>query len=97
MTGRDLINRDKELSSWWLGVCRDDRFDQVIALCRADLFSQTPAIPTEQICGANKMIDIMSSIVEVSDGGHPIPSPGLIRATKVSELTDSEKSILGIK
>ncbi len=97
MTGRELINRDKDLANWWLGVCRDDRFDQVVAMCRADLFSETPPISTEAISGANKFIEKLGSIVNPEELWQRVPSPGLIHATKVSELTDSEKSILGIK
>ncbi len=76
MSGQDLLRRDKALTEWWAGVVRDPKFDQVTAMCRADLFSS--AISYECVVGANKMVELLETIAGVGLDAPPYPSPGII-------------------
>ena len=76
MTASDLLHRDKPLSEWWISVCHDSRFDQVVALARAKL-AESP-LEREQMTGANKAIETLRTITDGDEGGAEFPTPGLI-------------------
>jgi hypothetical protein len=82
MSGKDLFQRDKKLCAWWVGITHDDRFEQVLALVRAELSEQT--LEREQMAGANKAFQTLCTIVENE------PSDGVVVKTRLDHRSVAE-------
>lgn len=76
MSGRELLLRNKELTSWWVGVCHDARFEEVIALASYEIAARNP---TKEIMeGVNVAYNLMATITDNPQGFGNFPSAGLV-------------------
>lgn len=79
MSGKTLLQRDKELCKWFVSVIHDPRFEQVIGhvrteLCEADL-------PSDNLRGANHALALLQTITDNETGFDRVPGPGLDHRT----------------
>lgn len=79
MNGANLLRRNKELAYWWVSVIHDDRFDQVIALARAEMAEE--GLETEKLLGANHAFNLIQTMTDNADYANEFPSPGLDHRT----------------
>ena len=74
-TPKQMLQRDKDLWSWWVSVTHDDRFDRVLLHANAELMStvKDPAI----LEGAKQFVFTMVELAETDATGTELPSLGL--------------------
>jgi hypothetical protein len=65
----------QSLAEWWVSICHDARFQQVLVFARADAAQLLPT--REQLDGAEKMIRTLLTLAEGEEPDVPWPSPGL--------------------
>lgn len=75
MRGKAILIRDKRLAGWWNSISKNDDFASVATLALAELAEK--GLPTEQIKGANALIDELMLFAENDPSSIPLPSPGL--------------------
>lgn len=75
MGGKTILLRDKELANWWVGIARDERFERVCALARAELFESD--LTPDRLRGANDAISTLTHFADNEDNGRKFPNPGL--------------------
>ena len=75
MGGKSILLRDKELANWWVAVARDERFERVCALARAELFEAD--LTPERLKGANDVIATLTQFADNEATAKKFPNPGL--------------------
>lgn len=89
MSGKTLLKRDKELAKWWASVSHDDRFEQVCALARAELFEA--GVSQEKLAGANLVITTLTEFVDNDAGSTKFPNPGLVHQMPERKTIEDKK------
>ena len=79
MSGKTLLIRDKDLSSWWVSIAHDPRFDQVLGHVRAELCEAD--LQSDSLRGANHALALLQTITDNQTGFNHVPSPGLDHRT----------------
>lgn len=65
----------QSLAEWWVTICHDPRFEQVLVFARADAAQLLPT--REQMDGAEKMLRTLLTLAEGEEPDVDWPTPGL--------------------
>lgn len=75
MNPKSILQRDKELTKWWVSIAHDDRFESVCAFVLADYAVSAPT--QDRLEGAKAIIERFGTILDNEPTSFDMPSPGL--------------------
>ncbi len=75
MSGKDSLLRNKELTSWWVSVAHDDRFELLMTHVRAELAETSEG--WDRLKGANAALDLIATITDSDHSSAIIPTSGI--------------------
>lgn len=79
----------QSLSEWWVSICHDERFAQVLTYARADAFERH--MPYEHLVGAGEMLDTLMTFSEGEESVAEFPTPGLQHHMPTKHQQDTQK------
>lgn len=75
MNAKTLFLRQTELAAYWVGIARSESFQHVLLYARSEFIHGKPS--AEEMAGAEKMLETLSTLADNEEGPVDFPSPGL--------------------